>query len=109
MHLGDTEASIISGAGIFYGSISNAMKREAKMAWSPKLQIECRGVDEHLHHAFFFVVSYLNFVAYSPWMACKVGQFVEDELGDIERYATGMSLASACMLGLWTRVSCSDT
>ncbi|CAE7524064.1 BIP5 [Symbiodinium pilosum] len=65
----DVEASIISGAGIFYGSISNAMKREAKM----------------------------------------VGQFVEDELGDIERYATGMSLASARMLGLWTRVSCSHT
>ncbi|CAE7436052.1 BIP5 [Symbiodinium sp. CCMP2592] len=43
------DASIISGAGIFYGSISNAINREAKM----------------------------------------VGQFVVEEVGDIERYATG--------------------
>ncbi|CAE7940406.1 BIP2, partial [Symbiodinium necroappetens] len=45
----DATASIISGAGIFYGSISNAINREAKM----------------------------------------VGQFVVEEVGDIERYATG--------------------
>jgi len=46
----DATASIISGAGIFYGSISNAINREAKM----------------------------------------VGQFVVEEVGDIERYATGL-------------------
>ncbi|CAE7237841.1 BIP5 [Symbiodinium natans] len=46
----DATASIISGASIFYGSVSHAMTREAKL----------------------------------------VGQFVGDEIGDIERYATGI-------------------